>query len=157
MTQIFPGRYTTVSDKPLVLFLIGMRINRLAAVRKWWPVAMAMPAMLAELKVRPDSGYLYGALWGGRTTLALQYWRSFDDLLACAHDQAGTHFRAWGRFNKAVGNSGEVGIWRETYRIEPGRFETFYGNMPRFGLAAAAAHVPATGRLAAAKDRMSTA
>ena len=155
MTQIFPGRFTAQADKPVVLFLIGMRINKLSAFGKWWPVAQAMPAMLEELKARPDSGYLHGWLWGGRTTIALQYWRSFDDLLTYAHDKSGVHFPAWGKFNKAVGNDGSVGIWHETYLIEPGKFETLYGNMPLFGLAAATNHVPATGRLAGAKDRMS--
>lgn len=155
--EILNGRYTAQAEKPLVLFLIGMRINKLAAVRKWWPVAQAMPAMLAELKARPDSGYLNGALWGGRTTIVLQYWRSFDDLLAYAHDKSGVHFPAWARFNKSVGQSGEVGIWHETYTIEPGKFETLYGNMPRFGLGAAANIVPATGRLAGAKERFAAA
>ncbi len=135
MTPIFPGRFTAQADKPVILFLIGMRINKLSAFGKWWPVAQAMPAMLKELRARPESGYLQGWLWGGRTTIALQYWRSFDDLVAYAHDKNGVHFPAWGKFNKAVGNSGEVGIWHETYLIEPGKFETVYGNMPLFGLA----------------------
>lgn len=155
--DLLTGRYTARIERPLVLFLIGMRINRLSAVRKWWPVAQAMPAMLAELKARPGSGYLSGNLWGGRTTVAVQYWRSFDDLLAYAHDKSGKHFPAWARFNREVGKDGTVGIWHETYAIEPGKFETLYGNMPRFGLGAAAGIVPAEGRLAGAKDRFEAA
>ena len=46
-----------------------------------------------------------------------------------------------------------IGIWHETYLVEPGKFECIYGNMPLFGLAAATKHVKAEGRLAAAKDR----
>jgi hypothetical protein len=158
MTDIFNGRFTAASDKPLVVFLIGMRINRWRAVAKWWPVAQAMPAMLRELKRRPDSGFLwFHTFTSGRTTCVLQYWRSFDDLLAYAHDKAGVHFPAWGNFNRAVGNSGVVGIWHETYLVEPGKFECIYSNMPLFGLAAAARHVPATGRLASARDRMTVA
>ena len=45
---------------------------------------------------------------------------------------------------------GPVGIWHETYLVEPGKFECVYGNMPRFGLAAAGDHVKLEGRLAAA-------
>ena len=51
-------------------------------------------------------------------------------------------------------NDGSVGIWHETYLIEPGKFECVYGNMPVFGLAAAGRHVKAEGRLAAARDRL---
>lgn len=39
------------------------------------------------------------------------------------------------RFNKAVNDSGDVGIWHETYQVQAGRFEAVYGNMPTFGLA----------------------
>ena len=36
-----------------------------------------------------------------------------------------------------------VGIWHETYLVEPNQFEVFYGNMPKFGLGAAMEHVQA--------------
>ncbi len=49
---------------------------------------------------------------------------------------------------------GSIGIWHETYLVEPGKFECVYGNMPPFGLAAATNSVKAEGRLACgAKDR----
>ena len=83
-----------------------------------------------------------------------QYWESFDKLLAYADDKSGKHFPAWGRFMRELQNDGSVGIWHETYLIEPGKFECVYGNMPPFGLAAATTLVKAEGRLAAAKGRM---
>jgi hypothetical protein len=46
-----------------------------------------------------------------------------------------------------------VGIWHETYLIEPGRYECIYNNMPPYGLGAASKIVKAEGRLAAAKER----
>lgn len=46
-----------------------------------------------------------------------------------------------------------IGVWHETYLIEPGRFKCIYGNMPSFGLAAATTTFPAEGRPAAARDR----
>jgi len=138
-----------------VLFLIGMRLNNLLAVGKWLPVARAMPRMLAELSKKPESGLLfYRSYFSGRVILVQEYWESFDKLLAYAHDRAGQHFPAWAAFNRAIGSDGSVGIWHETYLVEPGKSECVYVNMPRFGLAAAAAHVKAEGRLAAAKDRM---
>jgi len=155
MTRYFDGRYTAQTDKPVVLFLIGMRFNNLFAFRRWFHVATAMPKMLAELKSKPNAGLLWERThlsW--RQLTSQQYWRSFDDLLRYAHDRDGVHFPAWAKFNRLIGNDGSVGIWHETYLIEPGKFECIYGNMPLFGLAAATNHVPATGRLAAAKDRL---
>ena len=33
MSKIYTGRYTARTDQPFVVFLVGMRINRLLAVR----------------------------------------------------------------------------------------------------------------------------
>ena len=46
------------------------------------------------------------------------------------------------RFSKLIRDSGDLGIWHETYMIPARAFETMYGNMPRFGLAAAGRHTP---------------
>ena len=157
MSRVFDGRYTARMENPLVLFLIGMRINQIWAVHKWLPVFLAMPRMLAELRGKPEAGMLsYRLYWSGRILMVQQYWRSFDKLLAYAHDATAAHFPAWTAFNRAVGKDGSVGIWHETYLVEPGKYECIYGNMPLFGLAAATTHVPAEGRLAAAKDRFAT-
>jgi hypothetical protein len=156
MAEIFAARYTARVDKPVVLFLIGMRFNKLLAVRRWFPVVTAMPRMLAELEKRPEAGLLwYRTYLSGRVILVHEYWESFDKLLAYAHDRSGQHFPAWGAFNRAIGTDGSVGIWHETYLIEPGKSECVYVNMPRFGLAAAAQHLEAEGRLASAKGRLS--
>jgi len=155
MAEVFADRNTARADKPLVLFLIGMRFNNLLAVRKWFPVAAAMPRMLAELKNKPESGLLWSRTYhSGRVIMVQQYWQSFDKLIAYAHDRSGRHFPAWAAFNRAIGTDGSVGIWHETYLVEPGKSECVYVNMPRFGLAAAAQHVKAEGMLASAKDRM---
>ena len=52
MASIFPGRYTAQNDEPFVVFLIGFRVNRWLALRKWMRVAAAMPPMIAELRRR---------------------------------------------------------------------------------------------------------
>ena len=152
--DVIPGRFTAQTNKPVVLFLIGMRFNRWWDVRKWWIVFRAMPTMLRELSQNPDAGLLwYRGYLSGRVLMVQQYWESFDKLLAYAHDKDGEHFPAWAEFNRKIGSDGSVGIWHETYLVEPAKFECVYGNMPKFGLAAATSHVPATGRLAGAKDR----
>jgi hypothetical protein len=155
MPHIFPGRYTAQSTEPIVVFLIGMRVNRLFAIPSWTRVASAMPPMIAELKRQPELGLLHAQFfvyWRG--VGVVQYWRSFELLHAYAHAKNAAHLPAWAEFNRRIGNSGVVGIWHETYIIEPGQYESVYVNMPRFGLGAAANHVQAVGRLESARSRM---
>ena len=58
------------------------------------------------------------------------------------------------KFNQAIGADGSVGIWHETYTVNADQFESVYGNMPRFGLAAAMEHVEAVGRRQTARRRL---
>ena len=155
MSKVFPGRYAATIEGPLVVFLIGMRINRLFAIHKWLPVARAMPPMLQELAANKESGFLHAEFaiqWPGVTTI--QYWRSFEALHNYAHNRDARHMPAWAAFNRAVGNSGSVGIWHETYQVADRNYECIYANMPRFGLSAAGTHEPATGRRQDARSRM---
>jgi len=155
MTKVTPGRYTAQTDEPFVVFLIGMRINRFFAFRKWIPTALAMGPMLRTLFQHPEKGFLGGELifyWRG--VGLIQYWRSFEDLEKFARNREDPHLRAWQRFNKAIGTDGSVGIWHETYLVEPGHYEAVYGNMPVFGLASATRHVPALGRRETARRRL---
>jgi len=117
-----------------VVFLIGMRINALWKLHKWWPVARAMPRLLKELEQHPELGMLGGQMWGGRTTILVQYWRSAEHLFAYAKNREAQHLPAWRAFNRAVGVSGDVGVWHETYLVSPGSYENIYVNMPPFGL-----------------------
>ncbi|UWZ81981.1 DUF4188 domain-containing protein [Occallatibacter riparius] len=152
---IFPGRYTARTDEPFVVFLIGMRVNRFFQFGKWMQVAKAMPPMIAELKKRPELGLLHvetALYWRG--VVNIQYWRSFEHLHSYAKMKEGLHLPAWAAFNRAIGNNGAVGIWHETFVVQPGNHEAVYVNMPRFGLAAGVAHTPVTGRLDSAYGRM---
>jgi len=137
-----------------VVFLIGMRINKVWKVHKWWPVAQAMPRMLAELAARPETGMLSGEMWFGRTSIMVQYWRSIEHLLAYAKDRNASHLPAWRAFNRAVGTSGDVGIWHETYATSAGACENIYVNMPAFGLGRAGSLEPATGARESAEARL---
>ncbi len=158
MNDVFAGRYTAVTDEPFVVFLIGMRVNKLRLVHKWLPAAQAMGPMLQTLYEYPQKGFLAGHSYfdlGNRTSLMVQYWRSFEDLEGFARHPDDPHLAAWQQFNKAVGTDGTVGIWHETYQVRAGEYETFYGNMPRFGLANAFAHVPVGRHTSSARKRMS--
>lgn len=150
--KVRPGRWSGAVDGDFVVFMIGMRINKLWRPDKWLPVARAMGPMQAELRQRPELGCLHIENWGGRTSLSLQYWRNIDLLEAYA--KGDLHLPAWREFNRAVRDSGDVGIWHETYQVRAGAYETIYGNMPQFGLAAAAEHQPTAEIGQTARGRM---
>jgi len=155
MSDVFPGRFTAQIEGPFVVFVIGMRVNRLWAVHKWLPVVRAMGPMLRQLLTQRDLGLLHAEpmlYWRG--VALVQYWRSFEQLKQFARSPAATHLEAWKRFNRAIGGDGSVGIWHETFRVQAGQYESIYGNMPRRGLARAGAHLPATGRRETAKRRL---
>ena len=155
MPKVLPGRFTAQTDEPFVVFLIGMRVNKFFAFRKWIPTMMAMGPMIRTLYQHPEKGFL-GAqtFFSWRGIVTVQYWRSFDDLEQFARDKDDPHLASWRRFNKAIGSDGSVGIFHETYLVDAGRYEAVYGNMPVFGLAAATKHVPAVGKRETARRRL---
>jgi hypothetical protein len=155
VTTVHPGRFAADLDADeRVVFLIGTRINRPRAVRSWLPVVAAMPRMLRELAADPDLGLLDARTYvSGRVILVVQYWTSVEQLQRFATDPDHEHLPAWRTYNRRVqAHRGDVGIFHETYRITAGGYESLYADMPRFGLAAAARHVPAD-RLGRSADR----
>ncbi|HZC78197.1 MAG TPA: DUF4188 domain-containing protein [Ktedonobacterales bacterium] len=156
MADVIPGRFTAQADEPFVVFLIGMRINRFFAFTKWVPTALAMGPMLRTLYQHPEKGFLGGrTMYSWRGVTSVQYWRSFEDLERFSRNTDDPHWSAWRRFSRVVGyKDGSVGIWHETYVVEPGHYEAIYGNMPLFGLAAATRQVPASGRRETARRRL---
>lgn len=154
MPKVHPGRFTADVDEDVVVFVIGMRINRPWKLRKWLPVFTAMPKMLAHLESHPEKGLLGYHLSLLPSPITVQYWRSFEDLERFARDTDDPHLEPWRRYNRVIGKSGDVGVWHETYKISPDRCESIYANMPVVGLAAATSHVPVAGRGEAAAERM---
>lgn len=157
MAPIVRGRTTHDHDGDVVVFLIGMRINRFRAVRAWWPAFSAMPRMLRELSADPGLGLLghWTALQGPRTVSVVQYWRDAESLLGYAAAADRAHRPAWAAFNRAVRDSGgAVGIWHETFVVPRGGHESLYVDLPPRGLAAAFGPVGATGRRATAAGRL---
>lgn len=155
MQNIIPQPMTAHIEGDFVVFLIGMRINKLRKIHQWLPVARAMPRMLKELSANPELGLLGYQLWfGGRNVLVVQYWRSLDQLMHYAHDRDAAHLPAWRDFNRRTAKSDAVGIWHETYHVPAGRHESIYFNMPRFGLGQASEIVEARGRRRTAAGRL---
>ena len=153
--SIHKGVHAARMDGDFVVFLIGMRINRLLLLHKWLPPFSAMPRMLRELFRQPELGLLHAQTFvSGRTVLVVQYWRSFDHLHAYAHAKNKQHLPAWAAFNRSVGGNGAVGIFHESYLVKAGQYECVYGNMPRMGLAKAGEMLPAVGRMRDARSRL---
>jgi hypothetical protein len=146
---------TTNSEDDLVVFLIGMRINRFWKFHKWLPVAIAMPKMIKELSQKPESGFLGFQILGGIPPVIVQYWKSFEHLEAYAKDRNGLHYPAWKAFNIKIKSNGDVGIWHETYKVKAGEYECIYNNMPKYGLGKIRELVPASGKREFAVDRIS--
>jgi hypothetical protein len=155
MTKVIKERMTVANEQELVLFLIGMRVNKVLKVQKWVPVVNAMRRMLKELNEHPEMGFLgVETTLNFPTTLMVQYWRSFEELAVYAGNRDAVHLPAWREFNRQIGSAGDVGIWHETYRIPAGHYEAVYNNMPEFGLGKVLPLIPATGQRESARSRM---
>ena len=150
--EVFPGRFTTENDQDIVVFLIGMRINKWFAIRKWLPVFNAMPGMIRELYENKDLGFISLESFFGRTTVLIQYWKSTEDLMAYA--KGNKHLKAWKEFNQKVGNNDAVGIFHETYVIKKGEYESVFVNMPLHGVAKAMKQIPVTSKTNSAGKRL---
>ncbi len=116
-----------------------------------------MGRMIPELATHPELGFPGGRFWLERTIVSVQSWRSFERLTSYASSREREHLPAWQAFSRAVGDSGDVGIWHETYLVKAGSSENIYHNMPPFGLGQVGGLVPAVGRDLSARGRMSGA
>lgn len=154
MPSVIPARMTHDYDGDLVVFLIGMRINKPWRPDLWLPVFSAMPGMLAELMKDKESGLLgYRLTLGAGGPLLVQYWNSHEKLYRYASDRNAAHRPAWAAFNRRARKApGAVGIWHETYVVE--RAESIYVGMPVAGLAAATSAVPVARRGETAAERL---
>ena len=145
---------TADSDKGVVVFLIGMRVNDWWRVSRWLPVVAVMPRMLREL-AREDLGLLEARTYvSGRVVLVVQYWSSSAALEGYARAADREHLPAWRAFNRRVRATGAVGIHHETYVVPPSARESVYVHMPPHGLAKALGSAPARARGLTARHRL---
>ena len=155
MAKVVTGRMSADIEGDFVVFLIGMRFNRPWHVVKSMYAFTAMPRMLAYLRKHPEAGLLHAMLTiGPGGPMVIQYWRSVEHLEGFARDARAPHHPAWKGWNRLIGyQKPYVGIWHESYQVKAGQYECLYGNMPRFGLAQAAEHVPVERKGATAAER----
>ena len=116
---------------------------------------MAMGRMLPELFKNPQLGFKSYEMWMGRTLILVQYWESSEKLMAYAKATDAEHLPAWKAFNKAARSTSAVGIYHETYVIDPGKSENIYANMPPFGFGKVGKLVPVAGKRNTAEGRLS--
>ncbi|GAB3250785.1 DUF4188 domain-containing protein [Kineosporia babensis] len=142
MARNGPGRMMHRHDGDLVVFHIGMTLNRWWRPDLWLPVMLGMPRMLAELERDKNSGLLgYEVLIGRGGPYTVQYWTSAEKLAAYASAPGAQHLPAWSRFNAmARKHPGAVGIWHETFVVE--RAESLYIGTRPMGLPKATTAVP---------------
>lgn len=148
--------FTAAPDGSFAVFLIGMRVNRWWRPDLWVPVLLSMGRMLRELRAHPELGLL-GVMPTGLSNpvVLVQYWRSAEHLMRFAANRELTHLPAWTEYNRRVHATDAVGVWHETYVVEPGRHESIYVNMPACGLGAAFGVRPAEGKRSSARGRLS--
>ena len=156
MTKHIPVRTMADVKEPLVLFLIGMRINTFWRVWEWLPSFLAMGPMIVELYKNPELGFLSARTeMAGRTITVIQYWKSFEALEAYAANGERKHRPAWTAFyTRAASGKGAGGIYHETYVVRPGEVESLYVDMPtEFGLGGAIGTKPVTSKSETARER----
>lgn len=155
MTNVIDERMAAQIEGDFVVFLIGVRVNKLWKIHKWLPAFFAMPRMLKELAALPSAETGFLGHTGSGVGVMVQYWRSFDHLERYARAKDHAHFPAWLAFNKRMKRSrGDVGIWHETYLIKAGQYEAVYSGMPAFGLGRVSKLVLATGNRSEARGRL---
>lgn len=131
------GRFTADIEGDFVIFLIGAKITKWSAIRRWWPLATAMNKMQREIGDHPEIGCLHIENYGALSGVSIQYWRSFEHLERFARSSEWSHLEVWRAFNRVIKDSGDMGIWHETYLVPAGQYEAIYGNVPLMGLARA--------------------
>jgi hypothetical protein len=149
---MFKGRYTVENDSEVVVFIIGMKINKLLMFHKWVPTLKAMGPMMKELYQHKSLGFLDGEIllgWKGITLI--QYWRSFEQLEAYASGK--THSKTWKNFYQHAYQNESVGIFHETYQVNAEQYEAMYVNMPKHGLGKALNHIKVNKATNRARDR----
>ena len=153
--SIIDGRHQADLDGQVVVFPIGMKINRLWAVHRWLRPTVDTARMWWHLQRNRPQGYLGGYLFVyARGVGMMQYWRDFDALEAFSRDDSQPHLKAWRQLVHQTADDQTFGYWHETYVVDASTAETIYGSMPPFGLSEAVGHAPIGGRSETARGRL---
>jgi hypothetical protein len=122
--------------EPMCLFLVGMQCRSWKSMWKIPFILIRMRKIYGELLSNKDSGFLWGKFFTSnrpKTTLLLSYWKSSEHIERFISDKKFSHHQATKDYYKRLGQDPNIGIWHETYEINPGQAETLYYGMNPFG------------------------
>lgn len=142
-SEIIRHPFTARCDGDFVVCLIGIRPNGANPFTKSFiEIGKVFRQMMSELESDRALGYMGGDIYIGAnqrksSTLCVQYWRDYESLEKWTHTKMGIHLRTIMNYKQNHQNSGEYGVWHETYKIKDGDYESIYVNMPPIGLALA--------------------
>lgn len=92
MIKVIPGRMTHRHEGELVVFHVGMQVNRWRRPDLWLSLFGDMPKMLRELAADRESGLLgFNMLFGAGGPYIVQYWSSIDKLYSYASNPSQEH------------------------------------------------------------------
>ncbi len=142
------NRFTTKTDKPFTVFLTGVQCRKFTSMWKMPLVANRMLKMQAELKLNTEAGFYHGenffTMTPHFTTLFLSYWDSAKSIEQFANSKIFSHLESAKDYLKNFLSDTNLGIWHETYVVEPEKVESLYYNMESFGLSAFQPHISLT-------------
>ena len=130
---------TAPITEPFTVFLVGMQCRSFTSLWKVPLIAGKMGQMQRELMKDHDSGLLWGAnfiQFSPLTTLYLSYWKSSDHIHRFVSDPKFSHLKAAPDYLKRFGNNSSLGVWHETYEVNPTQSENLYFGMAPFGVSA---------------------
>ncbi|MEM8707919.1 MAG: DUF4188 domain-containing protein [Actinomycetota bacterium] len=153
--SIISGRHHADLDGDVVVFPIGMKINRLWAIHRWLRPTVNTARMWWHLQRNRPAGYLGGYLFVyARGVGMMQYWRDFDALEGFSRDDSQPHLAAWRQLVRQTAGDQTFGYWHETYVVNQRNAETIYGSMSPFGLSEAVGATPITAASETARGRL---
>jgi|JI10StandDraft_1071094.scaffolds.fasta_scaffold364288_3 hypothetical protein len=137
-------KFTTNTDKPLAVFLTGVQCRKITSMWKIPMITNKMIKMQSELKLDKKAGFYHGenffTMTPHFTTLFLSYWDSPGSIERFANSKFFSHLESAKDYLKNFLSDTNLGIWHETFVVEPEKVESLYYNMEPFGLSAFQPH-----------------
>lgn len=130
---------TAPIEEPFTLFLVGVQCRSLMSMWKIPLIGKRMTQMQKELLANPESGLLWGMNFTSLnpfTVLYLSYWKSSDHIHRFVTDPKMSHLPASAEYFKKWSKDPNLGVYHETYDINPHQTENLYLGMSPFGVSA---------------------
>lgn len=157
---VLRGRWTANIEGSFCVFLIGVILNGHIPNKEMDNMKRAFDDMVKELESDPEKfGYLGGHGYSSQNirvdgAMAVQYWRTQEQLMAYARNGMRKHIPAMNWSSKVVKASDHIGFWHESFHVEDGAYECIYVNCPQMLLGKASSVIPAVGTRRTARGRL---